>query len=58
VNESERLVVRQAIAGMLWIKQHYGYDVERWLAEHDRDPADPVMCGPVPYPHRVRRPGR
>ena len=41
MNESERLVVRQAIAGMLWIKQHYGYDVERWLAEHDRDPADP-----------------
>jgi hypothetical protein len=39
----ERRVARQALAGMLWSKQYYGYDVERWLAEHGVDPlgADP-----------------
>jgi mannosylglycerate hydrolase MGH1-like protein len=26
-------VMRQALAGMLWSKQFYNYDVERWLAE-------------------------
>jgi Mannosylglycerate hydrolase MGH1-like glycoside hydrolase domain len=36
----ERLVCRQAFAGMLWSKQYYGYDVERWLTEHGRDPLD------------------
>ena len=25
---------------MLWSKQYYGYDVERWLTEHGRDPLD------------------
>jgi hypothetical protein len=34
----ERVVVRQAMAGMLWSKQYFGYDVERWLAEHGVDP--------------------
>jgi hypothetical protein len=28
------LVMRQAFAGMLWSKQYYYFDVERWLAEH------------------------
>src|SRR5262249_25101661 len=28
------LVMRQALAGMLWSKQFYHYDVNRWLAEH------------------------
>jgi hypothetical protein len=40
VGERERSVVRQALAGMLWSKQYYGYDVERWLTEHGRDPLD------------------
>jgi len=39
--EEERRVVRQALAGMLWTKQYYSYDVERWLVEHGRDPMDP-----------------
>jgi hypothetical protein len=39
--EQERRVVRQALAGMLWTKQYYSYDVERWLVEHGRDPMDP-----------------
>jgi hypothetical protein len=34
----ERLVARQALAGMLWSKQYYALDMERWLAEHDVDP--------------------
>ena len=34
----ERLVIRQALAGMLWSKQYYALDVERWLAEHGADP--------------------
>jgi hypothetical protein len=30
----ERLVMRQALAGMLWSKQYYYFDLERWLKEH------------------------
>ena len=41
MTEEERRVVRQALAGMLWTKQYYAYDVERWLVEHGRDPLDP-----------------
>ena len=31
-------VMRQALAGMLWSKQSYHYDVGRWLGEHGSDP--------------------
>lgn len=31
-------VMRQALAGMLWSKQYYYYDVDRWLGEHGADP--------------------
>ena len=43
IGEEERRLVRQALAGMLWSKQYYYLDVERWLAEHGVDPlaADP-----------------
>ncbi|HET6877310.1 MAG TPA: hypothetical protein VFH38_07260 [Jatrophihabitans sp.] len=34
----ERAVMRQALAGMLWSKQYYALDVERWLYEHGADP--------------------
>ena len=37
-DEDERLVIRQALAGMLWSKQYYGLDVGRWLSEHGVDP--------------------
>ncbi|HEY2607432.1 glucosidase [Paraburkholderia sp. RL18-103-BIB-C] len=33
-----RLVQRQALAGMLWSKQYYQYDVQRWF---DGDPLQP-----------------
>jgi hypothetical protein len=31
-------VMRQALAGMLWSKQFYYYDVDKWLEEHGSDP--------------------
>jgi hypothetical protein len=37
--DDEKLVQRQAFAGMLWSKQFYYYDVEQWL---DGDPAQPA----------------
>ena len=38
LNEDERRVHRQALAGMLWSKQYYYFDVDRWLEEHDAHP--------------------
>ena len=35
-------VMRQALAGMLWRKQFYRYDVDQWLKEHGSDPFNPV----------------
>jgi len=46
--EDERLVMRQAFAGMIWSKQYYAYDVRRWLFG---DPAEPP-------PPQSRRHGR
>ncbi|HEX3469664.1 MAG TPA: glucosidase [Silvibacterium sp.] len=34
-SEDQRQVIRQALAGMLWSKQFYYYDLELWLREHD-----------------------
>jgi Mannosylglycerate hydrolase MGH1-like glycoside hydrolase domain len=34
-------VMRQALAGMLWSKQFYYYDVDQWLAEHGAEPFKP-----------------
>jgi len=39
-SEDERSVMRQALAGMLWSKQYYELDVERWLEEHGVDPLE------------------
>ncbi|MGB8650029.1 MAG: glucosidase, partial [Mycobacteriales bacterium] len=36
----EQQVVRQALSGMVWSKQYYGLDVERWLVEHGVNPLD------------------
>jgi len=38
LSADEGNVARQALAGMLWSKQFYYYDVDRWLEEHDADP--------------------
>jgi hypothetical protein len=40
----EAMILRQAVAGLMWGKQFFHYDVERWL---DGDPA-----GPPPPPQR------
>ena len=36
--EDQRRVHRQALAGMLWTKQYYYFDLDRWLDEHDAHP--------------------
>jgi hypothetical protein len=36
--EDEALVIRQALAGMLWTKQYFFFDVGKWLEEHGIDP--------------------
>jgi hypothetical protein len=42
VGEDAARVMRQALAGMLWSKQFYYYDVERWLEERGADPLAPT----------------
>ncbi len=42
LSDDERLVSRQALAGMLWSKQYYGLDMEQWLVEHGSDPIAPA----------------
>ncbi len=39
LSDDERMVQRQAFAGMLWSKQFYHYDLEEWL---NGDPAQPA----------------
>jgi hypothetical protein len=39
-------VMRQALAGMLWSKQFYYYDVDKWLEEHGADPFRPKRRAP------------
>jgi hypothetical protein len=36
--EDQRRVHRQALAGMLWSKQFYYFDLDRWLLEHHSHP--------------------
>ncbi len=48
LNEEERSIQRQALAGMLWNKQIYYYDVKQWLE------GDPAM----PPPPESRKEGR
>jgi hypothetical protein len=38
LNEDQRHVMRQALAGMLWSKQYYFFDLDVWLEEHDANP--------------------
>ena len=38
LSEDQRRVHRQALAGMMWTKQYYYFDLDRWLAEHDSHP--------------------
>jgi hypothetical protein len=47
LTEDERRVHRQAMAGVLWSKQFYYFDLDRWLREHQRHPlqADSLRSG-------------
>jgi hypothetical protein len=38
LSEDEKRIHRQALAGMLWTKQFYLFDVDTWLREHDGHP--------------------
>jgi len=44
LTEDEHRVHRQALAGMLWTKQYYFFDVDEWLSEHGVHP----MSGEMP----------
>jgi hypothetical protein len=39
-------VMRQALAGMMWSKEFYYYDVDKWLEEHGADPFKPRRHAP------------
>jgi hypothetical protein len=43
LTEDERRIHRQALAGMLWSKQYYYFDLDRWLSEHEAHP----LMGPI-----------
>jgi hypothetical protein len=47
LNEDERRLHRQALAGMLWGKQYYYFDLEQWLTEHNSHPLLEVAKGGV-----------
>jgi hypothetical protein len=38
LTDDERRIHRQALAGMLWSKQYYYFDLEQWLDEHKAHP--------------------
>jgi hypothetical protein len=38
LTEDERRIHRQALAGMLWSKQYYYFDLDKWLDEHEAHP--------------------
>ncbi|WP_061160893.1 MGH1-like glycoside hydrolase domain-containing protein [Caballeronia temeraria] len=46
LNADETNVMRQALAGMMWSKQFYYYDVDRWLTERGSNPFDPRRRAP------------
>jgi Glycosyl hydrolase family 63 C-terminal domain len=42
LSEDAARVMRQALSGMLWSKQYYFFDADRWLEEHGIDPLQPT----------------
>ncbi len=47
VGEDAANVMRQGLAGMLWTKQYYCFDADKWLKEHGADPL-------VPWSRQIR----
>ena len=39
LSADEANVMRQALAGMLWSKQFFNYDVNKWLRQHGVNPS-------------------
>ena len=35
ISEEQKMISRQALAGLLWSKQYYHYDIERWISTSD-----------------------
>jgi hypothetical protein len=50
LSPDERLVMRQALAGMLWSKQYYYFDLDAWLTAHRANP----LWDPEPSDSRNR----
>ena len=46
LDEDQARVMRQALAGMLWTKQFFHYDVNEWLKERGADPFNPARSAP------------
>jgi hypothetical protein len=46
LNADAANVMRQALAGMLWSKQFYYYDIDKWLVERGSDPFNPKRQAP------------
>jgi hypothetical protein len=46
LNTEAANVMRQALAGMLWSKQFYYYDVDQWLSERGANPFKPKRHAP------------
>ena len=42
LSDDEARVMRQALAGMMWSKQFYHYDVDKWLNERGSGPFNPA----------------
>ena len=42
ISEDAARVMRQALAGMLWSKQYFFYDTDKWLEEHGYDAMQPT----------------
>ena len=42
LDDDQRLVQRQALAGLLWCKQYYHYEVRRWLQGDPTQPTPPA----------------
>jgi len=49
LNADQASVMRQALAGMLWTKQYYFFDLDIWLDEHN---ANPLSGGTRPVRNR------
>ncbi len=49
LTEDRKRIIRQALAGMLWSKQYYFFDLDRWLEERG---ANPITGGKLPSRNR------